>query len=138
MAADRKLTGSCTCHHPPGAGGRPGFFLGDGAGVGKGRQIAALTKECWNQGVRRILWVSTSTDLKYDAERDLADVGAAHIPVFPEVRPRGGRLAALLAKAVYMERLTSCKGHNAVAPAESAWLEVPTLRLACYRAVRGE
>ena len=30
---------------PPLAGGkRPGFFLGDGAGVGKGRQIAALIK----------------------------------------------------------------------------------------------
>jgi hypothetical protein len=56
--------------------------------VGKGRQIAALTKECWNQGVRRILWVSTSTDLKYDAERDLADVAASDIPVHPKVRTR--------------------------------------------------
>lgn len=28
---------------------RQGFFLGDGAGVGKGRQIAALIKDLWNQ-----------------------------------------------------------------------------------------
>jgi hypothetical protein len=29
------------------AGHRAGFFLGDGAGVGKGRQIAALIKQHW-------------------------------------------------------------------------------------------
>ncbi len=28
-------------------GSRKAFFLGDGAGVGKGRQIAALIKEYW-------------------------------------------------------------------------------------------
>ena len=50
---------------------RQGFFLGDGAGVGKGRQIAALIREHWNCGRRRILWLSVSTDLKWDAERDL-------------------------------------------------------------------
>jgi hypothetical protein len=27
-------------------GARPGFFLGDGAGVGKGRQLAGLVAEC--------------------------------------------------------------------------------------------
>ena len=31
---------------------RQGFFLGDGAGVGKGRQIAALIKEHWKCGRR--------------------------------------------------------------------------------------
>jgi hypothetical protein len=31
-------------------GSRAGFFLGDGAGVGKGRQIAAVIKEFWCAG----------------------------------------------------------------------------------------
>ena len=35
-------------------GTRPGFFLGDGAGVGKGRQIAGLIKEFWLCGGRRV------------------------------------------------------------------------------------
>lgn len=35
------------------AGARAGFFLGDGAGVGKGRQIAALIKEYW---LTPLLW----------------------------------------------------------------------------------
>lgn len=43
---------------------RPGFFLADGAGVGKGRQIAALIAEHWRTGGRRVLWLSVSTDLQ--------------------------------------------------------------------------
>lgn len=31
-------------------GDRAGFFLGDGAGVGKGRQISSLIKEMWLKG----------------------------------------------------------------------------------------
>ncbi|KAK9815308.1 hypothetical protein WJX72_001386 [[Myrmecia] bisecta] len=72
---------------PVGAGQtapRAGFFLGDGAGVGKGRQIAALIKEHWRTGGRRALWVSVSNDLKYDSIRDLEDVGADAIKVFPQ------------------------------------------------------
>ncbi|KXZ54936.1 hypothetical protein GPECTOR_3g106 [Gonium pectorale] len=65
-------------------GSRAGFFLGDGAGVGKGRQIAAVIKEFWATGGRRVLWVSTSTDLRFDARRDLSDLGADDIPVFPK------------------------------------------------------
>jgi P-loop containing NTP hydrolase pore-1 len=65
-------------------GKRAGFFLGDGAGVGKGRQIAALIKDYWAQGGRRILWISVSNDLRFDAKRDLQDV-RARIDIFPKV-----------------------------------------------------
>jgi hypothetical protein len=54
------------CSHATGS--RPGFFLGDGAGVGKGRQIAALVKDYWasrSGKQHRILWVSVSADLRY-------------------------------------------------------------------------
>lgn len=50
-------------------GARHGFFLGDGAGVGKGRQIAALVRQHSQEGGRRALWLSVSTDLRKDAER---------------------------------------------------------------------
>ena len=55
---------------------RAGFFLGDGAGVGKGRQIAAMVYEHRRRGGKRVLWVSTSADLKFDAMRDLNDLNA--------------------------------------------------------------
>jgi hypothetical protein len=37
-------------------GHRAGFFLGDGAGVGKGRQVAGLIYEHRRCGGKRVLW----------------------------------------------------------------------------------
>lgn len=62
-------------------GTRAGFFLGDGAGVGKGRTIAGLIWENWHHGRRKALWISVGSDLKFDARRDLDDVGATFIEV---------------------------------------------------------
>ena len=54
---------------------RAGFFIGDGAGVGKGRQIAGLILDSCVRGRRKHLWFSTSRDLRIDAKRDLRDLG---------------------------------------------------------------
>ncbi|XP_014490217.1 protein FORGETTER 1 isoform X1 [Vigna radiata var. radiata] len=62
-------------------GARAGFFVGDGAGVGKGRTIAGLIWENWHHGRRKALWISVGSDLKFDARRDLDDVGAACVEV---------------------------------------------------------
>lgn len=56
---------------------------GDGAGVGKGRTIAGIIFENYMKGRKRAIWVSVSNDLKYDAERDLKDIGAGKIDVHP-------------------------------------------------------
>uniref|UniRef100_R7W7P3 Uncharacterized protein n=1 Tax=Aegilops tauschii TaxID=37682 RepID=R7W7P3_AEGTA len=69
-------------HHLP-TGDRAGFFVGDGAGVGKGRTIAGLIWENWQQGRHKAVWVSVGSDLKYDARRDLDDVGAKCVQVHP-------------------------------------------------------
>lgn len=62
-------------------GSRAGFFLGDGAGVGKGRTVAGLIWENWHHGRRKALWISVGSDLKFDARRDLDDVGATCVEV---------------------------------------------------------
>ena len=62
-------------------GTRAGFLIGDGAGVGKGRTIAGIIFENYMKGRKRAIWVSVSNDLKYDAERDLKDIGAGKIEV---------------------------------------------------------
>jgi hypothetical protein len=62
------------------SGERCGFFIGDGAGVGKGRQISGIILDNYVRGRRRSAWVSTSTDLYADAVRDLRDLGS-HIQV---------------------------------------------------------
>ncbi|KAL4359884.1 hypothetical protein HN51_020073 [Arachis hypogaea] len=66
-------------HLPNGA--RAGFFIGDGAGIGKGRTIAGLIWENWHHGRRKALWISVGSDLKFDARRDLDDVEATCIDV---------------------------------------------------------
>ena len=58
---------------------RAGFFVGDGAGVGKGRQAAGLILEWVRRGCPRHLWLSIASDLVHDARRDLDDLGAQHI-----------------------------------------------------------
>ncbi len=73
--------------HRLATGARAGFFLGDGAGVGKGRQLAGCAYEHWATGGRRVLWLSVSPDLRHDAARDLDDLGLAPLPLFPA---RGG------------------------------------------------
>ena len=62
-------------------GSRRGFFIGDGAGIGKGRELAGIVAQQWARGVRKHLWISVSNDLKFDAERDLRDLGSGNIPV---------------------------------------------------------
>jgi hypothetical protein len=57
------------------SGVRAGFFIGDGAGVGKGRQISGIVCDNYCRGRTKHVWVSTSTDLHADAVRDLRDLG---------------------------------------------------------------
>jgi hypothetical protein len=60
-------------------GCRKGFFLGDGAGVGKGRQQAGIIFHNFNHSRRKSLWFSASADLIEDARKDLQDIGAGII-----------------------------------------------------------
>ena len=55
-------------------GDRKGFFLGDGAGVGKGRQLAGLVQENFIRGRMKHIWLSSSADLAIDARRDLVGI----------------------------------------------------------------
>lgn len=64
-------------------GSRAGFLIGDGAGVGKGRTIAGIIYENYLRSRKKAIWISVSNDLKYDAERDLRDIGASKIEVYP-------------------------------------------------------
>lgn len=54
---------------------RRGFFLGDGTGCGKGRQIAAIIADNMAQGRVRALWLSKNDALLEDARRDWSAIG---------------------------------------------------------------
>jgi len=62
---------------------RRGFFLGDGTGAGKGRQVAGLILDQWLRGNQRHLWVSKSAALLQDARRDWEALGGVGIDIQP-------------------------------------------------------
>ncbi|CAC5397982.1 Protein strawberry notch homolog 2,Protein strawberry notch homolog 1,Protein strawberry notch,Protein FORGETTER 1 [Mytilus coruscus] len=61
-------------------GHRAGFFIGDAAGVGKGRQIAGIILDNFSRKRTKHIWFTISSDLIVDARRDLTDLGC-HIRV---------------------------------------------------------
>jgi len=66
-----------------GATYRRGFFLGDGTGAGKGRQLASILMDQWLRGNRRHLWISESNALIEDARRDWQALGGMMLDVQP-------------------------------------------------------
>ena len=62
---------------------RKGYFLGDGTGAGKGRQIAAVVLDNWLQGRRQHIWVSKNATLLEDARRDWTAVGGIAADIQP-------------------------------------------------------
>ena len=69
---------------------RQGFMIGDGTGVGKGRESAAIVLDNWMQGRRRAVWISKSDKLLEDAQRDWSALGMERLLVTPLSRfPQG-------------------------------------------------
>nr|WP_322657089.1 strawberry notch family protein [Dendronalium sp. ChiSLP03b]MDZ8203423.1 strawberry notch family protein [Dendronalium sp. ChiSLP03b] len=54
---------------------RRGWFLGDGTGCGKGRQVAGIVLDNWCQSRTKAIWVSKSAALIEDARRDWCALG---------------------------------------------------------------
>src|SRR3546814_20868033 len=76
--------------HADGHRYRKGFFLGDGTGAGKGRQLAGITMDQWLRGKRRHLWLSDSSALIEAARRDWPPLGGPPLDLPPFGRVRAG------------------------------------------------
>ncbi|MEO6094106.1 MAG: strawberry notch-like NTP hydrolase domain-containing protein, partial [Novosphingobium sp.] len=62
---------------------RMGYFLGDGTGAGKGRQVASVILDRWVRGERRHIWISKNEALLEDARRDWTALGGLPIDIQP-------------------------------------------------------
>ena len=69
-------------HDQDGVKYRKGYFLGDGTGCGKGRQVAGIILDNFLNGRTKALWVSKSDKLYEDAIRDWTAVGGHKTQVF--------------------------------------------------------
>src|SRR5438309_5988849 len=66
-----------------GAAFRCGYFLGDGTGAGKGRQVAGVILDQWLRGNSRHIWVSKNETLLEDARRDWVALGGLPLDIQP-------------------------------------------------------
>lgn len=62
---------------------RAGYFLGDGTGAGKGRQVAGIILDQWLRGNRRHIWISKNETLLEDARRDWSALGGLALDIQP-------------------------------------------------------
>ena len=94
---------------------RRGWFLGDGTGAGKGRQVAGILLDSWLKGRRRAVWVSKSDKLIEDAQRDWSALGMERLLVTPLSRFRQGtpiRLAEGVLFTTYATLRTDERGEK--------------------------
>jgi len=92
---------------------RRGWFLGDGTGAGKGRQVAGILLDNWLKGRRRAIWISKSDKLIEDAQRDWSALGVERLLVTPLSRFRQGapiRLSEGVLFATYATLRTDERG----------------------------
>ena len=65
-------------------------MIGDGTGVGKGRESASIVLDNWMQGRRKAVWISKSDKLLEDAQRDWSALGMERLLITPQSRfPQG-------------------------------------------------
>ncbi|HLI21136.1 MAG TPA: strawberry notch family protein, partial [Stellaceae bacterium] len=94
---------------------RRGWFLGDGTGAGKGRQVAGILLDNWLKGRRRAVWISKSDKLIEDAQRDWSALGLERLLVTPLSRFRQGtsiRLCQGILFATYATLRTDERGEK--------------------------
>ena len=71
-------------------GNRRGFFIGDGTGVGKGREISGIILDNMRQGRTKAVWISKNYDLFKDAIRDYSGVGGDSSKLFSLNKVKSG------------------------------------------------
>ncbi len=96
------------------SGERRGYFIGDGTGVGKGRQVAAIFEDNFNQGRTKGVWISKSSGLVDDARRDMRDIGMKEDLLVPiNKAAESGTGSIKLPKGIVFSTYTSlAKGHE--------------------------
>jgi len=91
---------------------RQGYFLGDGTGAGKGRQVASVILDRWVRGERRHIWISKNEALLEDARRDWAALGGLPIDIQPLASWKLGTSIAMREGILFVTYPTLRSGRN--------------------------
>ena len=91
---------------------RQGYFLGDGTGAGKGRQVASVILDRWVRGERRHIWISKNEALLEDARRDWAALSGLPIDIQPLASWKLGTPIAMRDGILFVTYPTLRSGRN--------------------------
>lgn len=103
------------------SGERRGYFIGDGTGVGKGRQIAGIIMDNLRQGRKKAVWISKSGGLIEDAKRDVQDVGLDPKKVFPLNKVKKGKRVEAADGILFTTYDTLKGGHQTLTEGAQDW-----------------
>ena len=103
------------------SGERRGYFIGDGTGVGKGRQIAGIIMDNLRQGRKKAVWISKSGGLIEDAKRDVEDVGLDPKKVFMLNKVKKGKKVEAADGILFTTYDTLKGGHQTLIEGAQAW-----------------
>ena len=62
---------------------RKGYFVGNGTGTGKGREVSSILLDQWLRGNTKAVWISKSASLLEDAKRDWTALGGKPEQIVP-------------------------------------------------------
>jgi len=91
---------------------RQGYFLGDGTGAGKGRQVASVILDRWVRGERRHIWISKNEALLEVARRDWSALGGLPIDIQPLASWKLGTPIAMREGILFVTYPTLRSGRN--------------------------
>jgi hypothetical protein len=103
---DWRVGAPCAETEPGAARLRRGFFLGDGTGCGKGREVAGVILDQWLRGCARAVWVSKSDKLIEDAIRDWTALGGDAGDIRPLAKWKLGEPIAMDAGILFVTYAT--------------------------------
>jgi RNA polymerase sigma factor (sigma-70 family) len=103
------------------SGERRGYFIGDGTGVGKGRQIAGIIMDNLRQGRKKAVWISKSGGLIEDAKRDVEDVGLDPKKVFMLNKVKKGKKVEAADGILFTTYDTLKGGHQTLTEGAQGW-----------------
>jgi RNA polymerase sigma factor (sigma-70 family) len=103
------------------SGERRGYFIGDGTGVGKGRQIAGIIMDNLRQGRKKAVWISKSGGLIEDAKRDVQDVGLDPKKVFMLNKVKKGKKVEAADGILFTTYDTLKGGHQTLTEGAQGW-----------------
>jgi RNA polymerase sigma factor (sigma-70 family) len=103
------------------SGERRGYFIGDGTGVGKGRQIAGIIMDNLRQGRKKAVWISKSGGLIEDAKRDVQDVGLDPKKVFMLNKVKKGKKVEAADGILFTTYDTLKGGHQTLIEGAQGW-----------------